>query len=358
MNNGQNYNNEYNNEYEPIDLWGDGMVSFDAGKEKKVFSRIGFALALFSLISLAASLIIQLVAMLVAPSFAETSLFLNILSPVSLYLFALPVLMLVIGGLDAKAPEKRKMGFGQWLIILIISFGLMYIGSYVGNYVMAVASEVVGYDYNNMLESVIDDNNLLVTAIFTVVIAPIGEEFVFRKLIIDRTQKYGCFISVMLSGLAFGLMHANFYQFFYAFALGLVLGYVYYNTGKLYLTIALHATINFMGSIVSSWLMQGTEAMAEALEKMDGTDPQAGVNFIVEHGGALVGMILYMLLVFGSMICAVILPIVLRKKIAIGKGEVEIPRGRRFETVVANAGIIVMLVVYALEFALNMIPVR
>jgi membrane protease YdiL (CAAX protease family) len=74
----------------------------------------------------------------------------------------------------------------------------MYIGSFVGNYVMALASEIVGYDYNNMLESVIDDNNLWVTAIFTVVIAPIGEEFVFRKLIIDRTAKYGCFISVML----------------------------------------------------------------------------------------------------------------------------------------------------------------
>lgn len=353
-------NDSFNNGFytEPIDLWGEGTVLFDAEREKRTFSRIGFGLALFSLVSLGVSLMIQIIAMLAFPAFSETSLFLNITTDVSLYLFALPVLMLTIGKLEVKAPEKRKMGLGKWLVILIICFGLMYIGSFVGNYVMALASEIVGYDYNNMLESVIDDNNLWVTAIFTVVIAPIGEEFVFRKLIIDRTAKYGCFISVMLSGLAFGLMHTNFYQFFYAAALGIVLGYVYYNTGKLHLTIALHATINFVGSIVSSWLMQGTEKMEEALANMDGSDPMAGIDFILEHGLTVVGLIVFELFVLGAMICAVLLPILLRKRIVIGKGEVVIPKHRVLDIVVVNAGIIVMLIVYALEFALNMLPVN
>lgn len=353
-------NDSFNNGFytEPIDLWGEGTVLLDAEREKRTFSRIGFGLALFSLVSLGVSLMIQIIALLAFPAFSETSLFLNITTDVSLYLFALPVLMLTIGKLEVKAPEKRKMGLGKWLVILIICFGLMYIGSFVGNYVMALASEIVGYDYNNMLESVIDDNNLWVTAIFTVVIAPIGEEFVFRKLIIDRTAKYGCFISVMLSGLAFGLMHTNFYQFFYAAALGIVLGYVYYNTGKLHLTIALHATINFVGSIVSSWLMQGTEKMEEAFTNMDGSDPMAGIDFILEHGLTVAGLLVFELFVLGAMICAVLLPILLRKRIVIGKGEVVIPKHRVLDIVVVNAGIIVMLIVYALEFALNMLPVN
>ena len=67
---------------------------------------------------------------------------------------------------------------------------------------------------------------------------------------------------------------------------------------------------------------------------------------------------MFELFAFGAMICAIVLPIVLRKKINIGKGEVEIPRGRRFDVVVRNAGVIVMLAVYAVEFALNMLPVR
>ena len=354
MNNGDNFERDY--DYDPLNLWNDAPV-LDLNKEKRVFSRIGFGLASFSLVSLAVSLIIQLIVLFVNPDFASTSLFLNLVTPVSLYLFALPVMLIIIGGLDAKAPEKRKMGFGQWLLILLISFGLMYIGSFVGNYVMDIASAIAGYDYSNMLESVVDGENLWVTAIFVVIVAPVGEEIVFRKLLIDRTQKYGCFISVMLSGLAFGLMHANFYQFFYAFALGLVLGYVYYNTGKLHLTIALHAPINFVGSIVSSWLTSGTEKMMEALETMDMSDPSASVNFLVEHGGAMAAMLLFEFFVFGAMICAIVLPIVLRRKINIGKGEIEIPRGRKFEVVVRNAGIIVMLAVYVFEFALNMLPI-
>ena len=353
--NNDNFNNGYYTE--PIDLWGGGAVLFDAQKEKKVFSRIGLGLALFSLVTLAVSLMIQLVVMYVSPDFAETSLFLNLLTPVSLYLFALPVLMLTLGKMEAKAPQKRKMGVGQWLIVLLISFGLMYIGSYVGNFVMSMASEIVGYDYSNMLDSVIDDNNLWVTAIFVVIVAPIGEEFVFRKLIIDRTAKYGCVVSVMLSGLAFGLMHANFYQFFYAAALGIVLGYVYYNTGKLHLTIALHAVINFMGSIVSSLLLQGTEKMEEAMGNLNGSDAEAGIDFLLEHGGTLVGLLVFEIFVIGAMICAVVLPIVLRKRIKIEKGEVEIPRGKVLDTVVLNTGVILMLVVYAIEFALNLLPI-
>ena len=355
MNNGDNFERDHN--YDPLNLWNDTPV-LDVNKEKRVFSRIGFGLAAFSLISLVVSLIIQLIVLFVSPEFAETSLFLNLVTPVSLYLFALPAMLLIIGGLEAKAPEKRKMGFGQWMIILLISFGLMYIGSFVGNYVMNVASAIMGYDYSNMLESVIDGENLWVTAIFVVIVAPVGEEIVFRKLLIDRTQKYGCFISVMFSGLVFGLMHANFYQFFYAFALGLVLGYVYYNTGKIHLTIALHATINFVGSIVASWLTAGTEKMMEALETMDMTDPAVGIGFLVEHGGAMAAMLLFELFAFGAMICAIVLPIVLRKKINIGKGEIEIPRAGVVEVVVRNAGVIVMLAVYAVEFVLNMLPVR
>jgi len=56
------------------------------------------------------------------------------------------------------------------------------------------------------------------------------------------------------------------------------------------------------------------------------------------------------------MICAIVLPIVLRKKIVLEKGEIEIPKGRAISTVVLNAGMIVMLVVYILEFVLNLIP--
>ncbi len=321
-------------------------------KTKRNLTRIGIGYALFSIITFAVSLIIANVVFRINEDFYNSTLFMNALTPIALYIFALPVLLIVLSGSEAKPPEKKRMGLKKWLVILIIAFGCMYIGSYIGNFVMAYLSEVMGYDYGNALNTLIDDNALWITAIFTVIVAPIGEEFVFRKLIIDRTQKYGAFVSVGLSALMFGLMHGNFYQFFYCFALGLILGYMYYSTGKLHLTIAMHAAINFVGGILTSFL----QPVAEGLETLDTADVDAVIKFASENALGLIFTALFSMFVMAAMVCAVVLPIVFRKKITFTRGEEEIPRRRVFETVILNVGVIIMLAVYVFEFGLNLLP--
>lgn len=327
----------------------------DEAKHRSHFSRIGTGYALFSVITLAVSLIISFTVRYLNPEFYESALFMNMLTPVSLYLFALPVLLIVLSGCDTGVPEKRRMGFGEWLLFLIASFGAMYIGSIIGNNVMAFLSELVGYDYGNALNEIIDDENLWVTTIFAVIIAPIGEEFVFRKLIIDRTKKYGPLLSIGLSGLMFGLMHSNFYQFFYCFALGIILGYIYYTTGRLYLTIAIHAIINFVGGVVTTLLIP----ISDKLLSIDPEDPSALIEIVTESPLATLGFVVFELFVYAAMICAVVFPIAFRKKL-MGKlycGEIIIPRGRMIQTVILSGGIILMFVVYLLEFGLNLLPI-
>lgn len=328
-------------------------LSDEAGMRKH-FSSIGFGYALFSIITFAVTMIIATVVRLVSPEFYNSTLFLNLMTPLALYVFALPVLLIVLSRCDAKAPQKRRMGFGEWMLFLIASFGFMYIGSMIGNTLMTFLSELVGYDYGNALESLIDDDNIIVTAIFTVIVAPIGEEFVFRKLIIDRTQKYGPVISIGLSGLMFGLMHGNFYQFFYCFALGIILGYMYYTTGKLYLTIAIHAVVNFVGSVVTSFLTP----ISDALLELDTSDPSAAVEIVMSQPLAVAGFLIFTLFVYAAMACAVIFPLVFRKKLKakLSPGEIYIPRSKVVPTVILNGGIIAMLVVYLLEFGLNLLP--
>jgi membrane protease YdiL (CAAX protease family) len=216
-------------------------------------------------------------------------------------------------------------------------------------------SWAVGYDYSNMLNSLVEGQSLWLTFIFMVIIAPVGEELVFRKLLIDRTQKYGGFVSVLLSGLIFGLMHGNFYQFFYAFALGLLLGYVYYSTGKIHLTIAIHAVINFVGSVVAKTLTDAINSMNVDIESGVATEEEM-INFLLNHGLTVAFMLAFIFFVLVAMACAVILPIVLRKRLALGKGEIEIPRGKTGRVVFLNVGIIVMIAVYIFEFVLNLIP--
>lgn len=324
----------------------------DEEKEKRHFTKLGMGYALFSAVSFAASLLIQFIVMLAAPDFYQTTLFLNIVTPVSLYLFALPVLLIVLSNCEARAPEQKKMGVGTFLLFLITAFGFMYIGAMIGNYVMELLSYSFGYDYGNNLESIIDYDNLWITAIFTVIVAPIGEEFVFRKLIIDRTRKYGSFISIGLSGLVFGLMHGNLYQFFYCFALGLLLGYIYYTTGKLHLTIAIHAIVNFVGSVIAPLLTP----VADALETVDVENPDALMAFVKANTMSIVGLLAFELFAGIAMICGVIIPLIFRKKLKLDRGEVFIPKNRIMPVVILNAGVIAMMVLYLFEFGLNLLP--
>ena len=346
--------NPYSSYYQPK---GDARFYSELTEEAKIkkhFSRIGLGYALFSAIALIVSMVIAGIVYELFPDFYGTTLFRNMVTPVALYIFALPVLLIALSPCEPKAPEKKRMRFGEWMLFLIASFGFMYIGSIVGNTVMSALSELVGYDYGNMLESLIDEDSLLITALFTVVVAPIGEEIVFRKLIIDRTQKHGPVISIGLSALIFGLMHGNFYQFFYCVALGVILGYIYYVTGRLYLTIAIHAVVNFIGSVVSALLTP----ISDAITSLETEDPMAIIGIIMEQPIAAVGFAVFTLFVYASMICAVILPLAFRKKLVsrLSPAEVSIPRGKIVQTVILSGGIIAMLVVYLLEFGLNLIP--
>ena len=336
----------------------DNATALALSEARRVYSTLGFGYAIYAAVSLIVALVIQVAVLLVSPDLIENTLFLNILSPVSLYLFALPalILVLVLFCIKGETPEKRKLGLGAWTLILLVSFGLMYIGSFMGQGVMWGVSKIVGYDYSNILESVIDYDNMWITVIFMCVIAPIGEELVFRKLIIDRTHKYGGLVSVLVSGLIFGLMHANFYQFFYAFALGLVLGYVYYGTGRIWYTIALHATINFIGSVVTAYLDLGLTQMSEAFESLNAENAEELIAFAYKYGLIIVAEYAFLAFVIVSIICSVVLPIVFRKKINLERSELLAPPKKMLAAAFLNVGVIVMLVVYVIQFALNLIP--
>ena len=319
---------------------------------KKDFSRIGFGFVIFSGISVLVSLVIQIAVLSVSEDFYNSHLFRNLITPVSMYLFALPVLVAFFSGVKPMPPEKKKIRFPEFMAYVAVGFGLMYIGAFMGNGVMSWLSEYTGNDYSNALEEVVN-GNLWVTALFVVIIAPIGEEFVFRKLLIDRTHKYGSFISAILSGLIFGLMHGNIYQFFYAALLGLLLGYIYSNTGNIKYCIAIHAIINFIGSVVSVLL---TDALGDLINATEMTNEQL-LEMIVEKWPWFILMMAFSLLVYASMGCAIILPLAFRRKIKLCQGDTMLSRKELLSVAFTSAGIICMVIFYVVEFMLTLLPV-
>lgn len=332
----------------------DLIIERDLKADKRIFSKIGAGFALFTVVTTVAAIVIQIIALIISEEFATSTLFMNILTPLSMYVFALPFLLIILSFCPSKPPEKTKLGLGKWCLFLIVAFGAMMWGSEIGNGLMEWLSGIVGYDYGNALESLVDDDELWISMIFMVTIAPIGEELVFRKLIIDRTHKYGLFVSVGLSALMFGLTHGNFYQFFYCFFVGMILGYVYYVSGNILLSIALHASLNFVGTVVVSWLTP----TANALLTIDTGNAEALVQFASKNALGVIGLAVYTAFMYGAKICALVLPLIFYKKLMPPKGELALPKNKVFSTVMLNVGMIALMAIYVFEFAINLLPIN
>jgi len=96
------------------------------------------------------------------------------------------------------------------------------------------------------------------------IIPALVEEFLFRGVILKNLMPYGKTVAVVISALLFGLMHQNFFQFLYAFAAGLMLGYVFLLTGSVWCGVLIHFINNFI-SVLDSALgfYLGEEAAAK-----------------------------------------------------------------------------------------------
>jgi membrane protease YdiL (CAAX protease family) len=79
----------------------------------------------------------------------------------------------------------------------------------------------------------------------TCLVAPFAEEMLFRGILLRSfLQRHPRGAAISYSALYFGAAHLNVYQFFLAFLLGLLLGWLYERSRSLIPCIALHAAVN------------------------------------------------------------------------------------------------------------------
>ncbi len=84
----------------------------------------------------------------------------------------------------------------------------------------------------------------IIAAIYICICAPIFEEIFYRRIILGSLRRYGDTFAIVISAILFGAMHGNFSQFFYAFALGLIYGYIVVRSNSIMPAILLHALNN------------------------------------------------------------------------------------------------------------------
>ena len=266
----------------------------------------------------------------------------------------MPVLIAVVKRMPGEAPAKKSITPGQFVLALIMCFALMYCGNLVGTLITTVVGVLKGSAVDNALMTYATGSNMIVTFLYMVICAPILEEYIFRKLIVDRTVKYGQGVAVVLSGLMFGLFHGNLNQFAYAFLLGMFLAFLYVKTGELKVTIGLHMCINFMGAVVSVLLLKAIHLEEYQEVIMNGADSQAVMDYMMKYLPGWIGYMIYVLFILAVLVTGIVLFIVYRKKLKLEPGQ--IAKGRRFKTVIGNPGMICYCIFWIAMIIIQMFP--
>ena len=222
---------------------------------RQVFSRVGFAYAAYLTISTASQL---LAAALLQPFRARMG---EDLWFVVCMLCMYPAAFLVFWLLMRRIPKDpagrpdMPLRAGRFLGIFIICVGVMYAGNLLGQLISQMADRLTGRQSVNAVVELVMGMDTWAVFLAAVAAAPVMEELLFRKLLLDRVSVFGDRTAILLSGVVFGLAHGNFYQFFYAFGLGSIFAWVYLRTRRIRFSILLHVLINFCGSILPMQLL-------------------------------------------------------------------------------------------------------
>lgn len=314
---------------------------FDRISARNHFSKLGVGYMLYSVLAYITAKVIYTLLAYFAPNIYNNVPEIKVaVSIVAIYGIAFLVLLLFLRMIKPDPlAEKKKIGVGVWFLYLVIGIGVMGIGSQISSTLEMIIEMLTGRVWSEGVETLYDTGNPLITAAYAVIIAPIAEEFVFRRLIIDRTRKFGGPICIILSAAMFGLMHGNIGQAIPAFGAGLVLGYLYYKHGKLLPCALIHAGINLF-STVNTLIFDKIDLEFLSYPSIEGL----WSNILW-----LMLILVDAMIISACMVVAVVIPIVMRKKISFDEPSIIIPRGQRFKTVILNAGAIMMFIAYFAE---------
>ncbi len=140
---------------------------------------------------------------------------------------------------DWRAVFHRR----NMLYFLILGISCQFFFSGIMNIIQPMFPKVFE-EYGETMKGLLGSNPLLVL-LYTIVIAPIAEELIFRGVTLYRVGKVLPFIGAnLLQAIFFGIYHGNLVQGIYAFVMGYVLGLVYHRYRTIYAPILLHMLIN------------------------------------------------------------------------------------------------------------------
>ena len=236
---------------------------------KKFFSKMGFNYLAYSIASILFLIILSNIIAVIRPEILNNINIATIITAICNYVLPLPILLFLMRKLDSTEIKKNNLGFKTFLKYLCITFTLMWIGNITGTIITNLLSFTIQNDIANPIQNLINSTDLWLNLILISLIGPIFEEIIFRKILIDRTIKYGPLASILVSAIIFGLIHGNLNQFCYTVLIGGFFAYVYIKTGQIKYSIGLHIILNMLGSVLSMIVNNSAVNLSNAFNTTD-----------------------------------------------------------------------------------------
>lgn len=315
---------------------------------KKHFSLLGLMYFLGALIIIGVQVAVSMLVLAFAPSLLDNPNLSLLVSMLPTYTIAFPLTSLLIHQVPGVQMKKHNMKPTQLLGAFAISYALMYLSNLAGQFFTNIIGIIKGSPVDDAIADLVSELNPLTAFFVMVLLAPALEEWIFRKLLVDRTIRYGEGTAIFLSGLMFGLFHGNLNQFVYTFLIGAFWAFIYVKTGRLRYTIYLHMALNFMGSVGSLFFLGAISTLE------GGSSAMNGFHFLLGMLIPLAIVIPYLIVVFGLVISGIVLLVTNWKRFRLIPAELFIPKEKRFSVIFLNAGMILYVLFWIIQIVLQL----
>ena len=303
------------------------------------FSILGCAVLLLLAGQLAVSLLVDKCMPLFFPAGGYPTWLPLLIAYLAFFGIVFPLAALLLRRLPAAAPEKGNIRARHFFAFLPILFLCSFVGSQLSQWLVALLADAFGLQTGSALGTLLLTHPLVMVFILLVA-APLCEEWFFRKLLLDRACIYGEKLAIFVSALLFAFYHTSIYQFFYAFFVGLIFGYLYLRTGRLWVTALMHAVFNLL-CIILPYVMLRFGIFAAFMEA-ETVDEQIAV-ILANPVGAAVACV-YGFICLGLLIGGCLLLGKYRKKVFFKPAACPLPPDTEGAAAFVNVGMLLCII--------------
>jgi membrane protease YdiL (CAAX protease family) len=218
---------------------------------KQILNRTGFSMFMVEVFILFSSIVISWILNRIIPDAYKMDWYEWVVTAIVMAGIALPVLWLTTKSIpDFGFEEIKKLGLWNFITIFFICTAAMYITNSVSSIFVIFLGQLKGETLIDPVMEAVTNGNRILTILYSAIAAPILEEIMFRKILLNKVRRFGELPAVLITGIAFSLFHTNLMQMLYTAVLGMIFAYITLKTNTIRYSILLHVIINTIGGTI------------------------------------------------------------------------------------------------------------